>query len=698
MVKGAERILVLACCGLLTHAGLAQSILQRPVRVDAAHVRLSEALALIAREGDFKLSYNAAAVNGDSVVSVAVNGTVKNALVSVVGPRFELKETGNHIILLGQSGVRKRFSIAGAVFDAVTKGPVVMATVHEVDGKNAASTDALGTFTLDLSGERERTAILVMRKEYHDTIVYVGRDGNFGRLALRKRSVVTPMEPICLHDRCGVEDLGVARLLVSDQRMELAENLDFEERSMWQLSLIPNVSTNGDIAGAVVNNFSFNLLAGYSRGLEGFELGGIANIESHNVEGLQVAGFTNLVGRNTSGVQIAGAINHTMGTLEGLQLAGLGNTVWDTLSGVQIAGGANVVKGGLRGTQIAGACNVATQNVDGIQIAGGVNVTPKQVRKAQIAGGANYARSVSGAQIAAGVNVARDSVGGGQVGFGANYARVVGGGQVSFGANVALLEVSGGQVGFGLNYAGASTGGQFSFGANIVPGSVEGGQVGFGLNYAGSITGGQFTFGLNAVSGTAKGGQVGVVNFARRCEGGQFGILNISDTIIGNAVGLLTLSLKGYHRFDLSTNDAMPLSVQFRTGTRGFHNILGYSPSVAPDQRWGFLYGFGTQPRIGKVGFLNIDLTGEQIVEQREWIDAVNILGRFSVSYGIRLTDALVISAGPLFNLLASDWRDPDTGAYLSELPPSAPVMRSMSGTTQLSAWFGWKASLGLQF
>jgi hypothetical protein len=70
----------------------------------------------------------------------------------------------------------------------------------------------------------------------------------------------------------------------------------------------------------------------------------------------------------------------------------------------------------------------------------------------------------------------------------------------------------------------------------------------------------------------------------------------------------------------------MALSLQFRTGTRSFHNILGYSPSVTPDGRWGFLYGFGFEPRVGKHGFLNIDLTAEQVVEQEEWVDAVNIL------------------------------------------------------------------------
>ncbi len=696
MAKAAERTVGLFVAALLPLLVAGQSILQRTVRVDAQGVRLDQALALVAQDGDFKLSYNAAAVRGDSVVNVAVNTTVAKALHALVSERFELKETGNHVILLDKSGTRRKFRVTGALVDAVTGGPLVQAYVHEVDGKNAVTTDGLGTFQLEVSGERDRTALLVMRKEYHDTIVYVGRDGQLGRLALKKRTIITPLEPLCIHDRCGVEDLGVARLLVPATTTSAAA-FDLEERSTWQFSLVPNMSTNGDIAGATINTFSFNLLAGYARGLEGVEIGGIANLESRDVKGMQVAGLTNLVGRNTDGVQIAGAINHTMRSLDGLQVAGFGNTVWDTLVGVQIAGGANVVKGGLRGTQITGGCNVATQNVDGTQIAGGVNVTPMDVRKAQVAGGVNYARNVSGAQFACGVNVARDTVGGGQVGFGGNYAGNVSGGQVSFGVNVVSGAVSGGQVGFGGNYAGSVTGGQFSFGANIVPGTVDAGQVGFGLNYAGSITGGQFTFGLNLVSGTASGGQVGAVNFARRCEGMQFGIVNLSDTITGVPIGLLSIVRKGYHTIDVSTTEVMDVSLTLRTGVRAFHNLLILSTDGGANGAWGFGYGFGSAPRLSEHSALEIEASGEQVLEQGFWIPAVNIAARFGVRYGYTFADRITLFAGPSLNTMVSDWRDAE-GGYLSQVPPANTVYADRIGTVDLRSWIGYRAGLSFRF
>lgn len=674
-------------------------ILQRRVTVHAEQVRLSTALGNIAKDGGFKLSYNAAVVPADSIVTIqAVDEKVDQILKKLLPQNLQWKESGGHLIITGSAGRKQKFTTTGSIVDARTGSPIARATILEARRNSSAVSNDQGAFTVSLSGELDRTPVLVARHGYRDTIVFVGRNASAGRIAIKPLDALERMEPICEFERCGVEDLGVTRLLVPASRMDQSANIDFIERRPFQLSLIPTVSTNGPIAGSVVNQVSINILGGYARGVEGVEIGGGFNLLSEDMNGLQVGGLANLVGGHTRGVQISGGINHTMRSLEGLQLAGLGNTVWDTLSGWQVAGGINVVKRGMSGTQVSGLGNVSLDDLDGVQVSGGLNITHGTVNKAQVAGAINYAQSVRGGQVAAGVNVALDSVGGGQVGFGANYARTVSGGQVSFGANVVPGQVSGGQVGFGLNYAGNVTGGQFSFGANIVPGTVDAGQVGFGLNYAGNITGGQFSFGANVVPGTVEGGQVGALNFARRAYGGQVGFINLSDTLSGFALGLLTISLKGYHRADITSSDVMPLSVQVRTGTRGFHNILGYSPAVTPDERWGFLYGIGSEPRIGKHGFLNIDLTGEQIVEQEEWVDAVNILGRFSVSYGVTIAKQFTISAGPVFNTLFSDWRDPETGTHLSALPPTEPVVQWNSGWTAISGWYGWKAAVGVRF
>jgi hypothetical protein len=628
------RVLIAVAFGI--EHGVAQSILKRNVTVHAHQVRLSEALSLVARDGHFKLSYNAAMVKADSIVSIAVTGTVDHVLHQLLGEGIAIKESGEHIILLDQRGAKRKFAITGVVRDAASGSPLPQATAYAVNERAATASGADGRFTLDVTAQRERIAVLISRSTYHDTIVYANGNGDLGNIGLRPRDRLDRLEPICLQDRCSVEEVGAARLLVPKGHMAQAANLEFTERRRFQASLWPSIGTNGPLSGTVVNQYSFNFLAGYAYGLEGFEVGVGVNIERSYVNGMQAAGLANLVGGDNKGVQIAGVHNHTMHSLEGVQIGGFANTVWDTLSGVQIAGGVNVVRGGMKGTQIAGAINVATADVNGVQVAGGLNVTLRDVRKTQAAGALNYGRNVSGAQVAGGINVALGNVGGGQVAGAINYAR----------------DVTGGQVGFGVNVA------------------VD----------------------------TVRGGQIGVLNFGRIVRGGQVGILNFSDTITGASIGILSFAWRGYHRFDVVTNDVMPLSLHLRTGTRGFHNILGYSPSVTSDGRWGFLYGFGTEPRLGKWGFLNIDLTGEQVVEQEEWVDAVNILGRLSLSAGINLNKMLVLSGGPVLNMLVSDWRDPDTNAPLSALPPGTPPLQWRSGATEITGWYGWRASLGLRF
>ncbi|MFZ1694871.1 MAG: hypothetical protein WAT74_16860 [Flavobacteriales bacterium] len=623
---------------------------------------------LIAKDAGCKLSYNAAAVPVDSIVHLQIEDrSVERVLRELLPKELKWKASGQHLIITSQAGPRQQFMSRGTVVDASSGEAIAWASVLEVQRGRSVTTGDQGDFSIALAGDVDRTPLRIARHGYRDTVFYLPRNNDVGRIRLKPLNELERLEPLCEFERCGVEDLGVARLLVPSAQLQQAMNLGDVERRAVQLSLLPSVSTNGPLAGSAVNSVSVNVLGGYARGVDGLEVGGGLNIVADAMTGFQFGGLANLVGGRTRGVQVAGGLNHTMRSLHGLQFAGLSNTVWDTISGVQVAGGVNVVKRQMKGTQVSGAANITLGDLNGVQVSGGVNVAHGAVEKSQVAGALNYARSVAGGQVAAGLNVSLGNVGGGQVGFGANYARSV-------------------------------TGGQVSFGANIVPGEVSGGQVGFGLNYAHQVTKGQFTFGANIVPGTVEGGQVGVFNFAVKALGGQVGIVNISDTVGGGAVGLLTISRKGYHRADLVSNDVVPLSVQLRTGTRVFHNILGYSPAVTADGRWGFLYGFGFEPRLTPRGFLNIDLTGEQVVEQEEWVDAVNAVGRLSLRYGYTIHGGLVITAGPVLNVLVSDLRDPDSGLHTSTLPPGDPLFTDRSGTAQVVGWLGWKAGLGIRF
>lgn len=627
-------LLSLACAVATISQG--QQLLERPVDVHARHVRLSDAMTLVAQDGRFKLSYNAAMFNSDSLVDVDAKMAAGPALRMLVGKGVRFVESGDHVILVEERKGSGTFMLQGRVVDLRTGSSVPRASVYGLHDRTSARTDEKGAFTIELATQDDRTGVLIARAGYSDTIIYVDQRGLSGPVALVPREKMSYAEPRCVYGRCAVEDLGTARLLVSDERLDAADNLSLTELRPVQFSVWPGIGTNGKVSGAFVNNISVNLLGGYAKGVQGVEFSAGVNIIRRDVGGVQFAALSNLVGGHTNGVQFAGAINHTMRSLEGLQIAGLGNTVWDTLTGAQVAGGVNVVKGGMRGTQISGGANITTQGCDGAQVSGGFNVTVKEVRKTQVAGGMNYGRQVSGAQIAGGMNVSIGQVGGGQVAGGINYAR--------------------------------------------------------------QVTGGQVAGGINVVIDTVIGGQVGVLNYARVCAGGQVGILNFSDTISGMSVGLLSFAWRGYHRIDVSTTDVLPLTFTFRTGTARFYNIIGWSAPVDAQERWGFSYGFGTEPRLSGHSALNIEITAEHVNEQREWIDAVNILSRFGVQYSLTIGRRIVLSAGPSFNVLTSDWRDAESGAHRSTIAAGTLLLEESSGDRLVQGWIGYRVGLGLRF
>ena len=162
---------------------------------------------------------------------------------------------------------------------------------------------------------------------------------------------------------------------------------------------------------------SFNFLAGYSRGLNGVELGVGANIESAFMCGVQVAAGANVVSGDVRGVQLA-VSDVALGKLEGVQL-GVANYAKGDIEGVQLGvvslgGGAlegaqvsvvNALNGPVVGNQTA-VVNLASGNIQGAQV-GVVNVS----------GG-----SVEGVQVGT-TNVATGQVHGTQVGV-VNYADV----------------------------------------------------------------------------------------------------------------------------------------------------------------------------------------------------------------------------------------------------------------------------------
>ncbi|GAL85312.1 hypothetical protein MYP_2541 [Sporocytophaga myxococcoides] len=226
------------------------------------------------------------------------------------------------------------------------------------------------------------------------------------------------------------------------------------------VTFVPPMGTNGMQGPKIVNKTSLNILAGTSRGLDGFEIGALVNVEKEFVNGVQIAGLSNIVGKNVNGVQIAGLTNSSSGYAEGVQVSGLTNVVKDSMYcfqfaglvnssggnslggqfsglvnfsngymyGPQCAGLANVANGMMTGPQLAGFINVANGSQKGIQSAGFMNVAKHNSEGCQLAGFMNTTGDLRGAQAAGFINVAK-RVKGVQIGV-INIADTVAGAQI----------------------------------------------------------------------------------------------------------------------------------------------------------------------------------------------------------------------------------------------------------------------------
>ena len=181
-----------------------------------------------------------------------------------------------------------------------------------------------------------------------------------------------------------------------------------EETRSFQLSIFPAVGTEGRFSHKYIYNFSVNVFAGITGGVDGVEIGGFGNINRYSMKGLQAAGFGNAVNGNVNGLQAAGFINVVNGGAEGLQGAGFINVVNSNSKVLQGAGFANIVNGELRGLQGAGFLNVTSGNAKAIQAAGFGNVCGGLVEGIQGAGFFNAAYRVQGLQGAGFLNVSED--------------------------------------------------------------------------------------------------------------------------------------------------------------------------------------------------------------------------------------------------------------------------------------------------
>ena len=425
--------------------------------------------------------------------------------------------------------------------------------------------------------------------------------------------------------------------------------------SIFQLSLVPGIGTNGMHPGGYINYFSLNFTSGYSKSNYLLELGTISNLNTDETRGLQLAGIANLTGANAFAGLLPKARDEKIrsgfeANLSGLQLSGVTNVVLNNVFGGQVSGGANVAKGALQGFQLAGVMNVVYKYSFGVQVSGAWNVS---------------FQSMDGVQLASLGNFTDGGLYGTQIGV--------------------------------FNFAGLIEG-KNSYENNDPTGL----QIGV----------------YNSCK-RMNGFQIGLVNRSRSMQGTQIGLINIykngsaTDTRDGTSIGLINIGSSGYGA--VYVNELFATNLEIATGTfknqrikedRNIYiqNALLYSnePSFLDggEGRWAIGYGLKkfffnrtTVPGMNNFRFISYGVDFLHVNHERSRLTKeLSLIARPRVSVGTRLhpkLQSIYLFAGLSYNF------------YFAESDHSvSPDFLETSSTVRdyhLQMWPGFMAGVYIQ-
>lgn len=428
---------------------LCQNLLSKNITIQVNRQRLENVLEILSNKGDFYFSYNSNILRKDSLVSMNMtNRPVKEILDALFDQSYEFRESGNYIIIrkapIRVTMVTKKaveedriYSVSGFVYDDRSGYAIHEASVYEKKLLSSAMTNEEGFFKLKLKSSKASTAELSVSKEFYidtsviieprhnqqltitlipieneaDKIVVSPEDYLIPDSIKKQSDSVQQVVRAAIRDSIQVERTKMGMFLLSAKSKAQTINLKkFFTSRPFQVSLIPGLSSQGDMSGQVVNNFSLNVLGGYTAGTKGMEIGGLFNIDKIDVRYFQAGGLFNIVGGRFTGLQVGGLNNTVLDTVIGMQVAGINNMVKGKFTGMQVGGIYNHVTDSLTGFQVAGVANFVKKKVSGVQVAGVMNFSNRETAGVQIAGILNYSKRLRGVQFGL-INIADTSDG-----------------------------------------------------------------------------------------------------------------------------------------------------------------------------------------------------------------------------------------------------------------------------------------------
>ena len=218
-------------------------------------MELRLALPLIGEAGDSQFSYNAAIINGDSIVQVeAVEQAVEEVLNNLLGPGIRYKVLGNHVVLLSdrskklpKSDRKIEYTISGYIYDANTGEIISQASIYEIDKMFVSVTNKEGYYSLKIPTDQEKRVLSYSKRGYNDTLIVVRPSEQLSvDINLVPKSIHT-LEPLDNTQHTpGIHQRPLVAALVPGRAITSSENIQVIEERAFQVSLLPFVGSRYD--------------------------------------------------------------------------------------------------------------------------------------------------------------------------------------------------------------------------------------------------------------------------------------------------------------------------------------------------------------------------------------------------------------------------------------------------------------------
>ncbi|MEP5610716.1 MAG: hypothetical protein ABJP45_00630 [Cyclobacteriaceae bacterium] len=371
----------------------------QPISISFENETLENALLELDKVVERQLSYNPQILPTGVVVNQSFEGqSPENVLTAILGSAYQLKNIGDYIIIQKVPLVKKEkstFQLTGGIKDAATGLDLEDVSIYEINSLQSTLSDKLGEFSLKSETNLATATFVISKRFYEDTIIQVSNlEPYVAPIVLKKEEQTKPR--IAIRERVRTFSSGLAKFFTSDKVRTNASNVNFVDTRMFQFSLVPAIGTNRKLSSQIKNKASLNLIAGYTYGVDGVEIGGVYNISRGEVWGVQVGGFGNTVGGEVHGLQMGGFINTSKDYVKGAQIAGFINVASDSVNGFQMGGFTNLTRE-MSGIQVAGFNN-HTKRMNGFQLSGFINTT-QEMDGFQLTGFINIAKEVKGLQL-----------------------------------------------------------------------------------------------------------------------------------------------------------------------------------------------------------------------------------------------------------------------------------------------------------